>query len=400
MTQRERLLAITLGLTLGVLGAGWLVQRFVVSPLVTVRQQIAAEGVRRGELNRKLAELDRVEQDWKAQVARTLAAEPKEAQLRFRENMQMLLERHGLAAGSQDKGAKISPGSIITDNRTGFVDVPLSIQTTGSLRQIVGFLVDFYRQDYAARIDQVSMTADLREGAAGGAPAAAAGSSRAGRRTRSPGPATASVANYGLDGPPVNVTIDVVTLVAPKLAKVEASPAAGVQELESGRLRFPVETYQEIVERSLFAPYVPPPPPPPPPDPAAPPPAVVVEPNLPPPPPPAPLRDQPERQILIGTTVINGVPYAYVLDERDGRNTVTRYGHDARLDGEGNAVVLLIHPRGMVVRARDDAGRATDYFYPLRQPEPASFAERVPLTEEEYPEVVAALRAEFVDFEQ
>jgi hypothetical protein len=397
------LLASTLGLTLGVLGAGWLVHKAVIGPIEAVRKQIAEERGRRSDLKRRLIELEGVEQDWKSQVALTLASEPKEAQLRFRENMQRLLERHGLAAGTQDKGAKISPGAMITDNRTGFVDVPLNIQTSGALRAIVAFLADFYRQGYAARIDQVTLTADTREAAAapGGRTV-----SRTSRRTR-PGatPAAAPAApaaSFGPDGPPINVTIDVVTFVAPRVGKIDARSAEAPQEQETGRLRFPAETYQEIAEKSLFwPPYAAPPAP-----------AVVAEPNAPKPaepapepvaqnqPPPQPTRNQPERQLLIGTTVVNGVPHAYVLDERDGGNQVRKYGHDETLDGEDNAVVLLIHPRGLVVRATDSSGRQADYFYPLRQPEPASFAERTPLSEAQHPEIVAALRAEFIEPEQ
>ena len=390
MTQRERSMAMIVGAVVFVIGVGWGAHNFVYQPFVNVKKSIVDEMSKRGELKRKLAELEDVEKQWQGRTARTLAVDPKDAQLRFRENLLTLLERHGLLTDPNSRGTKITPGAI-TGDKNKFVDVQMTVQASGTLKEIVGFLVDFYRQDYIARIDRVDMQADQN---------AMNALERGKQAVKKPGRtvAAAQPASLGPDGPPLNVTLYASTLVLPPVANIKPAPLESIVELETGRLRFPVDTYAEIVQRNFFAPYQPPPPPPPPPPPGPQPTtqdvAVVPPPPPPPPPPAGPPRDAPEKHFLLGTSMLNGEPLAYVRDERKPNEPLLRVHLDEKVD---DGVLMMIHQRGLVIRVASADGRKVDYFYPLKAPNPASFAEREELRPDSHPDVYEALQDEFLN---
>lgn len=377
MTQRERVLAICVGGTLGGLALVWVVRAAVVQPLRSVTNSIKVERGRQLKLEKRLRDLRHVEKDWQDWTARTLSDDRKLAQRRFREDMHKLLERHGFA------NTKVGSGAFVT-RKNGSVEVPLSINATGTLRQVVGFMCDFYRRDYLARLEKVTLTAEQsvissvnpsgrRSGPSG--PRDQGGSSRLRRSAREIGP----------DGPELKVVISARTLVLPELDKIEHPVTEEIVEMPQGRLRHELVAYNQILDDNLFKPYKPTP---------------VVQRTLPttqevdPGPVPVVARDPREgadQQFLVATVSLNGQMEAYVLDKRHGGEATTKYHLDETLD---DGKLVLIHRRGLVVGVEEN-GRTKNYFYPLRYPEPASFADREELTWESHPEVWGALQREF-----
>lgn len=386
MSRRERVLAMLMGGTILGLGAVWLVQRAVMDPIFALKEDIGAEQKRRAELNNDLLELRRVEKTWQALTEQTVATDPKQAQLLFRAKLHELMERHGLAGDPDSQDAKISPGAF-TQDKNDFVRVPMTINTRGTLKELVGFLRDFYRLDLLARIEKIDLNADQRVINEAISPDRGRNRGRSNRRGRT---ARNDRTRVGPDGPELTIKITAATVVLPKVRGIEAKPTAEIAERE---IEDPA-LYDPIFKDSLFKPYEPPvvavKPPDPEPTKPAPEPDPEPEPVKPTPvaAKPPPRRANFDRVYLRGTSVLNGVPVAYVYDETKPTEPPEIFFHDDTLD---YGTVLLIHPHGLVVRV-DENGRDVDYFYPLG----ASFGEREPLTPAEHPQVWARLAEEFV----
>jgi len=381
MTHRERMLGIALGGTLAGLALVGAVRWAMVDPFVDLQQRIRTEEQRRTRLKNELARLEGIEKQWQALTARTLSLDPKEAQLRFRQKVHELLQRHGLVDDPKAKDTKISPGGITRDRNTRFVEVPLTITTAGTLKEVLGFLCDFYRQDFIARVDKVSLAANQ---------ALVAGGARGGARARSNKTGSgvdAGTQTIGPDGPQLTVSITVTALVLPPVGKIDPQPRAEPEELPRGALAHDVDAYSAVVARNLFKPYQPPPPPPPPP----PEPVAAASQPAPPPPPPPPVNPRPDadKKYFVGTASVNGELLAYVQDQTQVERPVVRLRvGDAVDDGR----VVLIQPLAMVVETQEPSGQRKYYYYPLRQPNPASFAERVELSPQEHPEIWGRLQ--------
>ncbi|MCK4343271.1 MAG: hypothetical protein KAY37_16275 [Phycisphaerae bacterium] len=392
MTRREKIIALCVGGTLGGLGLVWAARNVVVDPFLEVREQIAVEQTKRVKLKKQESNLERVKKDWAELTARTLAADPEEAQRRFRTNIHELLERHGLVNDPKTKDSKVSPGAISLD-KNGFYKVPVNVNTTGTLKQIVGFLCDFYRQPYIARLDKVTIGADKsvisdanspRRSSTNDKRTRSRTSRRSSRRRRTSAP-------IGPDGPVLTVSITATTLVLPKVSDIKPRPIEELVELETGSLLHELAAFNEISEKNLFKPYQPPPSPPP----------VAVAPVKTPevkqtepvkePSPPV-VKVDPRAgagQLYVRmTSLLNGQPVTYVFDENRLVDPPKQFFHDDEID---DGVLLLIHPRGLVVRVTAENGRQTDYFYCLGD----SFADREELSPELHPEVWLAIQDEF-----
>ena len=175
MTRRERTLALCVAGALGAFGlykAGRLV---LWAPVEAQRAGLVREQARAVRLQNRLKEFERAELEWQTLTRRTLSTDPTDAQRRFREDIQELLEVHGL------RNPKVTPGNF-AKRKNEFVDVPLTITASGTLKEIVGFLTDFYRRDYLARLDAEFVRGG--EGAGEGSP------QRAGKFPRRQDPAT------------------------------------------------------------------------------------------------------------------------------------------------------------------------------------------------------------------
>lgn len=372
MTRREKVLALCVGGALGGLALVTLVRWAVLTPFQNVRSQIADEHRRSRNLQTALRQADSVEAQWRELTARTLGVDARDAQRRFQEDMQQLLERHGL------RDAKVAPGAI-TPYKNGSRGIPFTISASGTLKEVVGFLCDFYCRDYLARLDKVRITADqavisevnttrIRPGATA-------------RPGRTPPPTSRREPTYGPDGPVLKVSVSAITLVLPELRDLEHAAADKVVELDGGRLQRERAAYTAIFDRNLFMPHretprvasVPDQPTKPAPD---------TEQQPPPPPPPPPPPDGRDQIFVKATASLEGEPVAYVYDEQQRDQPPTKYFLDGPFD-EGT--LILIHPRGLVVRVG-----TKDYFYPLGK----SFVDREALSPIDHPEVWEALRQE------
>jgi len=367
MTRREKVLAACVGgAVAGALLIG-LVKRAVIQPFEDLKDAIRKEQRRASVLRTNLRKLQDVEQQWQALTRRTFAdsADPQQAERLFREDLHRLLERHGL------RDPKIVPGTFIK-YKDGAVAVPLTINATGTLNQVVGFLRDFYRRDCLARLDKVRLTTEQNVVA----DTNASGRRGAGRKVA-----------IGPDGPELKVNISAITLTLPRLSDVAHPVMEGLpEELDHGRLaEADLATYNAIFEKNLFMPYQEKPP-------------VVTQTTRPAaptsptvatkPPPVVDQRRGAEFKYLRGTAQLNGQPIAYVIDEQNKQRPPLEYHLDEAFD---DGTLILIHPRGVVVRVAA-AGSPKDYFYALG----ASFRDRVELNPDEHPEVWDALQQELV----
>ncbi len=376
MSGRERNLAIVLGLTLGGLGLAGAVQFVVLGPLKTIQDQIKAENKRQGELQKKLGALATVELEWQRQVAHTLASDAGEAQIAFRAKLLQLLERHGLSNDPASKNTKISPGQLAA-NKAGFVRVPMMINATGTLKEVVGFLCDFYRQGFTARLERVTLAANQAE--VNEALPSAVGRARPGK----PGGPRKS-ATLGPDGPELTVTITACTLVLPRIDGVQAVPNADPEEDPNGLLQRDRLVYNTIFDKNIFRPYQPPPPPVTV-KPVETQPVVVAPPKTEPVPPPPPVRPDAPYLCARILDVRDGQPVVFVYDTREATKEPNEYKLDDPLDDGTLFMVVPGVKGGFVVTAKDAATGVTKaYFYRLGE----TFDERKEVTAETHPELV------------
>lgn len=380
MTRRERVMAMVVGGALCGLGLWAGIRYMVLSPLESYDKQIVAERNKQKKLQRQLRELDDVEERWQALTARTLGADAKEAQRAFREDMHMLLERHGLDE------PKVSPGTFI-NYRDGTVGVPLNISAKGTLKDIVGLLCDFYRRDYLARLDNVRLTADQGVINSVNSSRGRASRSRSGRRGRTN---RGRAVSFGPEGPTLRVSISAMTVVLPEIRDIPHQVMEEVEDLEHGRLSEERIAYNAIVDNNPFEPYQPPPPvvkkpdPPKPkeePDQKRPEPVVKREPKVDP-------RANAGNMRLVASVMYGDEPRVYVADESKPTQKPEIYTHDDPID---DGTLLLIHRHGIVVRVQEN-GDTTDYYYELG----GTFRDREELDPELHPEVAAALDRELL----
>ena len=377
MTRREKVLAMCVGGTLGGLVMVMLVRWVVVSPFQAVKDEIAGEQARQQRLTKALRQLDRVEMDWQTLTARTFATDAKEAERRFREDMHQLLERHGL------HDPKLSPGAPIK-YKDGSMGVPLTINATGTLNKIVGFLCDFYRRGYLARLDKVRITADQNVISNINSPRARGGGVRQGRPHG--GPAGRAAAEIGPEGPELKINISAVTLVLPQVGRIPHQVLAEVVEDPSGRLLRELGEYHYIFDKNLFLPYQPK-------AVAAPvtptttsapvePPKVVT-------PPPVVVDPRPgvDQLFVRGSTRLNGEETVYVYDEKQKADPPKLFHVDDAFD-DGKLIMIL--PQGLVVRVEKAGTPRADYFYPLGK----SFRDREDVTPETHPDIIRELEQE------
>lgn len=382
MTRREKILGLCVGGALAGLALMSGVRWVVVEPFRGMQRQIDAERVRGRNLRQQLDGLAGAETQWENWTRRTFSTDPKDAQRRFREEMHQLLEIHGLS------DPKVSPGTFIK-YKDGSTGVPLNISATGTLNEIVSLLTDFYRIDWLARLDKVRISAkpevieDLNNP-----------NRQQRRRTgsrRSAGTTAATGASVGPQGPELTVNISALNLVLPQAGgKLRHPTMDEVVHLPQGTLSREPEEYNAIFANNLFMPFRPRPT------------EVKHEPNEPPrvaegprnptPAPPPRVTRTPPPAALKAMGRVNGMLVAYVVDESNPEQPLTRYHLDEPIDD--GTLILICAGEGVVVRVNEQ-GREVDYFYPLG----AHFADRVELDAELHPKVWEALEREFVAIE-
>jgi len=375
MTRREKVLALCVGGALGGMALVSVVKWTVIEPFRSVDKRIEKEREHQDKLQKELRSLRTVEKQWQDWTRRTLSGDPYQARRQFRKDLDELLSLHGLEKPEVRD-------SVPKTDRNGLVSVAVSIDTRGTLKEIVGFLCDFYRPDYLGRLDKVHVSAEQRIINDINTPRGSRGGSK--KKT----PSRTARSSYGADGPELDLDMTAVTLVLPKLKDIEHPVMEEIDRQGDGRLRRERVAYNKIVDWNLLRPYeekkavvvkpVKPTNPVKPVDTKRTTPVVKVDP-----------RKDADKQFLIGTTLLNGEHIAYILDERKRDQPPEQFGLDEPID---DGVLLLIHPRGLVIRVEEPNGREKDYFYRLGR----SFKEREALDPAVHPEIAAALKEEFL----
>ncbi len=368
MKKSEKTLAGCLVAVLAVFMGYKIVHSMIVVPREELGRAIARAEDRLEKRRARRRQHDQIVAQWTGATARTLGADYKIAQDRFREDVAVLLDRNKLTedrsiAAYKERREKKGPAR-------GFVEVPIAVRVTGKLSDLVNFLRDLYQRPYLVRVDKLSVQAELKKKKKG-SKAGAAGGNR---------------------DPRLNISMTLSTLVLPKLPKV-AHPTFDLADLRNPekaekllasarRLSSRPEAYSEITKVNPFRIWEPPRPK-----------AVAKKPpkrtepkpkHTPPKPPP---RRNAEKWVLVGTAS-DGRPVAYVSNEDDLAAPLREYRLNAKVD---DGTLVLIVPEGMVVRVRRKVGRRTtthDYFYALGK----SFKERVEVRPDKHPEIHRMLR--------
>ncbi len=361
MTTRERNLAIAMGVLLGgaALAAG--VRGYYLRPRARMRAALEHARQRQQRLEQIIAARQRTLETWYRWTRRTLADDPLEASERFRTDITHLLERAGV---TELAIRPVEARPVRKGYRKGFIELPLTVRCKARFGQVVGFLKALYQRPYLVRVEAMRLAP----------PGDIAAAPRKGRNRRS----------SRTDNEPVlTVSMRLSTLVLPKQPRLE-HPTLPPEALETGKGTDPprwlaqddVQVYDEIATLNLFRKYQPPRPKPPPTRPQ-----VARKPNKrpPPPPPPDPRRDA-DKFLLLGTAAIDGVPVAYVRDTRRLVDPPEKKHLNDRLD---DGVIVLIHPRGIVVRSESPRDRGKLYFYPIGK----NFRQREPLSAAAHPDV-------------
>lgn len=368
MTQRERILVASVAGLIAVTGGVVSVRSYILRPLHEKRETLAALQTRREDLMLRLRHEAEALEGWRRKTAATLHASPFEASQLFREDMEKVLERSGLASRTV---RLLTPSREAKGMREGFMVLRVSASAEGTLGQVVAFLREYYQRPYLTRITKLALTT----------PEQIRGGARPAPRSRRE---TATAAG---DEPKITMKVEAVALLLPRLAGVPHSPL-DPNRPEREALRPLIdgedEKYDEVVRANLFKLYQPPPPPV----------ATRTDTSDKPPPrdrPPQPAAPDPhEKMVLVATTALDGDLVAWV---RDDAHPTEPPRHFRLNDGLHGGRIVLIHPLGMVVRVHkpDEPAALVDYFYALDK----SLMERVPLNPADHAEIVRELRLVF-----
>lgn len=370
MNQRERLLfggvVGVLGLTAAVKG----VHSWYVAPRQQLLQERAAQQARADVLDLELARANRTRDAWGRQTQRTLSAVGYEAHGKLRAELSALVARHGFSDVSvREAPARQAPKG----HREGFVELPVTINGKTTLPQLVSLLRETYERPFFVRVNSVNIN---------------------GESVSRPSSAKEKSPEDSL----LNVTLNVSTLILPSVPNVPAptldlasAPDMGTRIARGEKpalRRESLEEYDEIARVNFFKLYTPPPPPPAPrpvevakKDPLA----DVPKPDKPKPAPPVDQRKFADKLKLVGVTTLHGAPVAFVEDESKSTEPPAQYHLNDVVDG---GRLVLVHPRGMVVRVRELDGVYKNYYYEVG----GTFKERAEVRAESHPEIDALLR--------
>jgi len=353
MSSREKTLAVIVAVTVvGLLGYQ-AVSALVIKPRQRLVQHIGPMPAERDKLLARAQARAAAEAQWRNLTGRTLGASEYEAQLAFREDLMNLLRDAGFE-NPEVKRPNSQPRLPYKD--AGFTEVALPVQVKGNMGNLAAFLRQFYQRPYFAGFQRVTITEE-RTGSATGRGRAA--------------------------GPPPEPTLDInfiaTALVLPRVLKIEPTEYVGHDAPpDPPRLaRAELAEYDALAGQNMFkvwAPAVAQPTPPrprdePPPDPG--PPAVVAPPR-------------PDKT-LVGVESLGGHYFAHVRDNTRLDLPPEEFTLHAPVD---DGTLVLVHPRGIVVRVEQEGGESVDYFYALG----STFQERTPLDPGQHPDVFAALQ--------
>jgi hypothetical protein len=375
MNPRERILAIGVAGILVVAGLASLVRWGVVQRWQRLHSGLAGAKLEQTKLAAQLADARGAEQRWGA--LQPLAHNSDVAAHRLREDMNRLVDQHGLA---EKVTIRMLPERRL---KNGFTEVRMSIQTRGTLRQVLDFMCDFYRRQYLVRLDQVSLTAEEqgRRGRPGARLVRAPGS------PRGSSPAEVRPAAADPDGPGLNVNMLVVALVLPN-AEIDlgtgrrAVPQDAIAQTEPpagalGRLPRPREEYDLVLAQNVMKEWQKPE--------AV---AISTPPTTREAPTPVPLPHAPPRpnKKLVSVSSTHGRLEARIRDEDHKELPLELATINDPVD---DGVLVLVYPRGMVVQVPPANGEGDYKYYVYKLGD--TFANRVELDPEQYPDLAEQL---------
>lgn len=353
MTIREKRMAGLVGGGVLLLIGYQIINYAVVGPFRQVREDLANARAQKAQLARRKSAEEKSKKEWEACTARTLGVDAILTQQRFRDDVQRLINAHGL-----ERDGRVANGSPSTA-KNGFVTIPLTVNAKGSLSDVVGLLKDFYRRPYFGQITKLTLDAGEQ-------------------MPKSKGKEKADE---------VAINMMVQTLMLPKMADIPSKPLVDPNQLttqvDETRLAMKdLSEYDRIVGASIFRWPI----------------TKVVEvvatttpkddhkttkPDKPPRPPPE------DKHVLCGVVSLDGEQIAYIRDE--GRRDQAPEEHKLNDTVDGGKIIL-IHPTGMVVRVEKSSGASNgdpkDFFYPLGK----QFKDKEELTPDKFPEVAADLQ--------
>ncbi|MBI5865773.1 MAG: type 4a pilus biogenesis protein PilO [Planctomycetes bacterium] len=357
MTENGRKLAWIAGGAVGVYFGYTAIEAVYIDPRAALIAGIEKQEERQSKLLDEIDQTRKTALNWTTQTGRTLSAKRDEAHFKFRDQIVKLLKEHHLAAGHTLN--QNQPTEIKKDSRKGMVELPINVTTDGTLENLSAFLEAVQALPYYVSVDSLVLNPQ----------------DQGGKDKR----ATASK-----DGPTLRIQMTLSTVVLPKK---ESAPHK-VCDLAAERLEPALKPhapdrggYAVVSTMNLFRPYSPPEPPPREKDPA-----VVKGPEK--PPTPTPPAAKPDNRVLIGTPSLNGVPIAFVQDPAKKSEPPEELHLNTAISDEGNGKLVLVHPKGIVVRVFPNTGTTTKtYFVALGQ----KMSEREELTAQNYPDVHSML---------
>ncbi len=334
---REKKLMLGAGAMVAVLGIWQVVQRGVLGPLRGLDEQITTLESRRAELARIAVDGEKEKKLWEAQVAQTISPDQDAAMNEFRKDIDQLLRRMRLERVTVSQ----KPAKKPRDHREGFIELPLDISFTANYAQALEFVNAIYNAPYLVKVTSLDMVAKHQP-------------ARSGKGKR-------NAVEASPDGPDLDVTVRVETLVLPDVEGVKHEPMQDIATRRDPPL-LPEAHYNDLRKRNVFAAYVPPPPPtPPPPVVTSPEDTPVVKEDRPPRVAAVDPRRDADQKRLVGVTSMNGRYIAYVTD--DSRLDIPPREYDEGADIDDGRLVF-VHPTGLIVQVSEPAPRRY-YFYPL-----------------------------------
>lgn len=374
MTQRERTLAIFLGVFLVGIGGYTTIVTQVWRPMVERNKRIDRLTKVRDDLLRQAKYQEAARENWREVTTRTLGVKPLEAQTMFYDDVAKMWREAGLTE------MRLSPRAHRTErkgDRVGFVEITIAADGKGTLPQVVDFLERFYARPYYGRVDSLSLDPvesqikTVRAGSGSRSPNLNRRGGRGGDRGESGG-------SDGGEEPVLTVGIDLTTLILPEVGKDLSAPLDPNMLRDPGQ-QSPLPEYDRIAEANILKLYREPP--------VrevvqAPPRETPVEQETPvaPPPPRGPPPTPWDEFVLVGSRSLNGEP---VVDVRDPRDELGPLRHYRPNDSVHDGTIVLIHPVGMVVRKWNSEGGGEDYVYKLGD----KFGERVLLDQQRHPDL-------------
>lgn len=158
MKPRERILAIVVGVVVGVAGLYQVVNLLFIQPVAKADREIANLEMENSRLDGVLRSRRHLAERWISDVGRTLGFSRPDVSNRIAQGLKILAQRHGFdnpLFWPNSTGSKIGA-------KTGITTVSYRVAAEGSYKNAIGFLMDIYKIPYLCEISRLSVTPVLQ----------------------------------------------------------------------------------------------------------------------------------------------------------------------------------------------------------------------------------------------